>query len=451
MIAATLSKLQERASGFVSTLPDGFARAGLNWSVLRNFSILSGGSAVGQGLSVALAPLITRLYHPDNLGQVGLFTAFVNVAVLLASLRYELAIVSARNDREAAQLTMCCFLLGLPVSTVSALTFYLLVRNGILGYGNMPVYSAVLIIPAIFSTAAFTALRYWLLRKERFGLISHGTVLQSASRAVSQTGFGWLGAYTAGLLAGEIIGRCSGMSRMLRAAWPALKREVAVSDLRQIKATLKNNRQFALYSLPSSLLDTLAATISLPLLVYLYGLNAGGSYSLVWRVLALPAVLITANVADAFHSRAAVISQNNPDALAGLMKRMASLLLFIGICPAAILVAFGPQLFGWSFGSKWVEAGTMAGWIAPWFLAQFVVNPLSRVVLVVGRQKVKFVYDVINFGGTISVFVIAHHCQWPVMTAIAALAVLKTIAYGIFFLLLLNISSTSLDGELGKA
>jgi lipopolysaccharide exporter len=441
----TFSKLQERASGMVSAWPDGFARVGLNWSVLRNFSILSGGSALAQGFNIALTPLITRLYLPDNLGQLGLFTAFINVAVLAASLRYEFAIVSARNDREAAQLTLCSVLLALPVSTVAALTFCLLVRNGILGYGNIPRYAAVLIIPAMLCTAAFAALRYWLLRKERFGLISHGTVIQNASRAFSQVGFGWLGPNTIGLLAGEIIGRCSGMSRMLRAAWPALKRELAFSDLREMKETLKSNRQFALYSLPSSLLDTLAASISLPLVVYLYGLNAGGSYSLVWRVLALPAVLITANVADAFHSRAALISQGNPVALRGMVKRMAGLLLLVGICPTVILLAFGPQLFGWVFGRKWVEAGVMAGCIAPWFLAQFVVSPLSRVVLVVGRQKIKFVYDIITFGGTIAVFLIAHHRQWPVMTAIAALAGLKTVAYAVFFLILLTISSTTLQ------
>jgi lipopolysaccharide exporter len=439
---ATFSKLQERANGFASTLPDGFARVGLNWSVLRNFSVLSGGSAVAQGFTVALAPLITRLYLPDNLGQLGLFTAFINVAVLAASLRYELAIVSARNDREAAQLTLCSFLLALPVSTVAALTFYLLVRNRIFGYGTMPLYAAGLIIPAMLSTAAFTALRYWLLRKERFGLISHGTILQNAGRALSQAGFGWLGPHTVGLLAGEIIGRCSGMSRMFLATWPALKQELVGSTCRQIKDTLKANRQFAVYSLPSSLLDTLAATITLPLVVYLYGLNAGGSYSLVSTVLALPAVLITANVADAFHSRAALISQKDPVSLPGLVKRMACLLLFIGIFPAATLFAFGPHLFKWVFGSKWVEAGVMAGWIAPWFLAQFIVSPLSRVVLVVSRQKLKFIYDVITFGGTIAVFVIAYHRQWPVMTAIAALAGLKTVAYAIFFLLLLTISST---------
>jgi lipopolysaccharide exporter len=436
------SRWQERASEFVSTLPEGFTQVGINWGFLRNFTVLSGGSTLGQVFNIAFAPLITRLYLPDNLGQLALFTAFLNVSIVTASLRYEFAIVSARNDREAAQLTLSSFMISLPVSAVTAFIFYGMVRNGIIGYGNMPVYATVLIIPALICTASFSALRYWLLRQERCGLISHGTVLQNAIRALSQAGFGWLGPYTAGLLAGEIIGRCSGMSRMLRAAWPALKRELAGSNLNQIKDTLKTNRQFAVYSLPSSLLDTLAASMSFPLVVYLYGLTAGGSYALVSRVLALPAVLITANVADAFHSRAALMLQQNPLALPGLVKRMAGILLFLGLCPATILVAFGPSLFAWVFGSKWLEAGVMAAWVAPWFLAQFIVNPLSRVVLVVGRQEVKFIYDVITFGGTIAVFVIADYRHWPVMTAIGALAGLKTVAYAIFFLLLLKISST---------
>lgn len=447
---AILSRLQERAIEFVSTFPQGFTRVGLNWDMLRNLTILSGGSTLAQAFSLALAPLITRLYLPDNLGQLGLFAAFINIAVVAASLRYELAIVSAQSDREAAQLTLSTFLLCIPVSIVAALTFSLLVRNRIFGYGNMPLYTALLIIPTLLCTAAFSGLRYWLLRKERFGLISRGTVSQNVSRALSQAGFGWLGPHTAGLLAGEIIGRCSGLSRMLRAEWPALKRELAGSTFRQFRDTLKTYRQFAVYSLPSSLLDTLAVSISLPLLVYLYGLNAGGSYLLVLRVLAVPAVLITANVADAFHSRAALISQQNPVALPGLVKRMAGLLLLIGIFPAAILVAFGPRLFQWFFGSKWAEAGVMAGCIAPWFLAQFVVSPLSRVVLVAGGQKIKFVYDIITLGCTFAVFAIAHHLQWPVITTIGVLAALKTVAYATFYYLLLNISSTHVGKLAGQ-
>jgi O-antigen/teichoic acid export membrane protein len=306
----------------------------------------------------------------------------------------------------------------------------------------MPVYAAVLIAPALICAACFSTLRYWSLRHERFGLISRAAVAQNASRALVQSGLGCLGPHTAGLLAGEIIGRCSGMTRMLRTAWPGLKQELTGTDFGHLKATLSRNRRFALYSLPSSLLDTLAVSISFPLVVYFYGLNAGGNYALVARALALPAVLITANVADAFHSRAALMWQQNPTALPGFVKRMAAILLLIGVVPAVILIAFGPRLFEWVFGAKWVEAGVMAAWAAPRFLAQFVVNPLSRTVLVVGRQEVKFVYDIMTFVGTIAVFAAAHYWGWPVVKLVAALAVLNTVAYGVFFILLLGISST---------
>ncbi len=434
-------RLRKRAREFANMFPGGFTRAGVNWGFLRNFTILSGGSVLAQLFNVGLAPLITRLYVPKNFGQLALFMAFFNVAIVTASLNYEYAIVSARNDREAAHLTLCSFLLSLPISAAAGLIFYGLIRFGIFGYGSMPVYAAVLVVPALICAACFSALRYWLLRRERFGLISRGTVAQNASRALAQSGLGCLGPHTAGLLAGEIIGRCSGMTRMFSAAWPVLNRELASSDFRQFKDTLKRNHHFVRYSLPSSLLDTLAASISFPLVVSFYGLNTGGNFALVARTFALPAVLITANVADAFHSRAALMLQHDPKALPGFVKRMAALLLLVGALPTVALVAFGPPLFAWVFGAKWVEAGVMAAWAAPRFLAQFVVNPLSRMVLVVGRPEVKFVYDIMTFAGTIAVFTVAHHRGWPVMTLVAALSLLNIAAYAVFFILLLNISS----------
>ena len=430
----------KRTRKLAGTFSDG--SAGVNRSFFRNFTILSGGSVLAQLFNLALTPLITRLYGPTNFGQLALFLAFFNVAIVAVSLNYEFAIVSSGSDREAAHLTLCSFLLSIPTAAVAGLIFYGLVRFQISGYGTMPLYAAALIAPALMCAACFSALRYWLLRGERFGLISRGAVVQNASRALAQSGFGFLGPHTAGLLVGEIIGRCSGMTRMLRTAWPGLKRELTGSDFGQLQAALKKNRRFAVYSLPSSLLDTLAVSISFPLVVYFYGLNAGGSYALVARALALPAVVITANVADAFHSRAALMWQQDPEALPGFVKRMATILLLIGAIPAAILVAFGPHLFVWVFGGKWAEAGVMAAWAAPRFLAQFVVNPLSRMVLVAGRQEVKFIYDIMAFVGTIVVFAAARHWSWTVINLVAGLAALNTAAYAVFYILILSISST---------
>ena len=409
---------------------------------MRNFAVLSGGSITAQLFNLATMPLITRLYVPENFGELALFLAFFNVAIVASSLNYEYAIVSASDHREASQLTFCSFLLSLPTSAIAGFVLYALVHFGWFGYGSLPAYAAGLMIPALICAACFSTLRYWLLRQEHFGLISRGMVFQNGGRALVQTALGCLGPHTAGLLAGEVFGRCSGMGRMLRASWPALTRELAGSTFREVRRTLGKNQRFVLYSLPSSILDTLAASISFPLVVYFYGINTGGNWALVARALALPAVLITANVADAFHSKAALLLQKDPRALPGFVKRVAAVLLLVGAIPSVTLVLYGPQLFQWVFGAKWVEAGMMAAWAAPRFLAQFVVNPLSRLVLVVGRQELKFIYDVMTFAGTIVVFAVAHRQGWPVIRLVAALSALNSAAYAVFFILILNISST---------
>src|SRR5262245_35573740 len=166
-------KAKEHLAG---TFSDG--SASVSRSFFHNFTILSGGSVLAQLFNVALTPLITRLYVPTNFGQFALFMAFFNVAIVAVSLNYEYAIVSAPSDREAAHLTFCSFLLSLPTGAAAALLFYGLVRFEISGYGTMPLYAAVLIAPALICAACFSALRYWLLRHERFGLISRGAVAQ---------------------------------------------------------------------------------------------------------------------------------------------------------------------------------------------------------------------------------------------------------------------------------
>src|SRR5262249_10099351 len=66
---------------FASKFSDVFNRKYLNWGFVRNFAILSGGSVLAQVFNVALAPAITRLYGPQNFGQLALFMAFFNVAI----------------------------------------------------------------------------------------------------------------------------------------------------------------------------------------------------------------------------------------------------------------------------------------------------------------------------------------------------------------------------------
>ncbi len=73
-------------------------------SFARNVAVIAGGTAAGQSIVVLASPIITRLYTPEEFGVLAVYTSFLGILSVLASLRYELAIPLPEKDRDAASL-----------------------------------------------------------------------------------------------------------------------------------------------------------------------------------------------------------------------------------------------------------------------------------------------------------------------------------------------------------
>jgi O-antigen/teichoic acid export membrane protein len=413
--------------------------AGQSWSFARNVAVLGGGTAIAQSFNVLLAPVLTRLYQPESLGQFELFTSFLNVAVLGICLRYELGIVAVNTERKAAHLAFASLVLCVPFSVVAAGVLYACIHFAILGFNTLPLYAAGLMAPALVLSAAFFTLRYWFVREERFGYVSQATVVQNGVRSIFQLIIGLLGARFGGLLIGELMGRSAGMSRMFRQAWPKIRKQVFPLNRQDFSGALREARQFPMYSLPSSLVDSLAANVCIPMIIRYYGADAGGYYALVQRVLALPILLVSANVADAFHGRIASYARSAPDKVRQLFWRTSAVLVLLAIIPTLILTLYGERAFRLAFGANWAFAGKLATVVAPLFLAQFVVVPLSRVVFVLEGQKLKLIYDALALTGRISVFLFSAWRHLSLVHAIMIFSAMGTLTYAVYYLLLMRI------------
>ena len=409
------------------------------WGFLHNVALLVGGTALAQGLSILFSPVITRQYTPANLGYLALFTSFLNFFLVGTSLKYELGIVSADNEREATQLGFLSLLFCLPMSLLAGGLLWLLMHFSLLGFGGLPPFTPLLIVPAIAAGGAFLALRYWFIRQERFGFISNTMVMQHGARALTQVGLGTLGPHATGLFLGEIIGRFAGLGRMLSSYWPSLKVHLLDSSMKEYRAILGKHRKLLVYSLGSSYLDTLAANLALPLLIEAYGSSAGGHFALVQRVLAVPLALISSSVADAFHSRMALHAREASPRMVPFFHRTTLLLLLAAGLPSLALVVAGPRLFGLVFGSAWTLSGTLAVVCIPWFLTQFVVSPLSRLVFVLSGQESKLVYDVFVVISVVAVFVVGRHHGMSFYHAVVALSIVNAIGYAVYYFILLRI------------
>jgi len=408
---------------------------------VRNVAILGGGTALAQTFNILLAPVLTRLYLPDSFGQYALFVSFLNVAMVGVSLRYELGIVAARTEQKAAQLAFAAFLFSLPMSLIGAGVLFMFIRFSLLGFSTLPSYTPLLMVAALVFVGAFSVLRYWFVRQEQFGCISQALVVQNGVRSISQAAMGAVGGQLGGLLGGELIGRSAGMTRMFRAARPRIKAHVFPIDRGAFSHVLRENWRFPIYSLPSSLVDSAAANICVPLVVWYYGSNAGGYFALVQRVLAIPLVVISASVADAFQARLALYVRDTPDRSVQLFHRTAVGLFCVGVIPAVVLMLYGEPLFQIFFGGKWVTAGRLAALVAPWFLGQSIVSPLSRLVFVLEGQRLKLIYDVLALTGMIGVFAFSHWQQISLVHAVMLLSAVGTLTFVVYYLVLLRIVS----------
>jgi O-antigen/teichoic acid export membrane protein len=406
---------------------------------IRNVGVMGSGSALGHIFTLAAGPILTRIYGPAEFGALGLFTSVISMVSVGITLQYEISIPIGRDESEAAYLTLGCLLLSVPMSFLAGVLLWVLIRTSSLGCGGLPRYAPLLLVPCMIFIGVFSALRYWAVREGHFRDIAHGTIVQSAARALFQTGMGAVGFHSGGLLAGETLGRCMGMSKLFRSSWLALQGHLRRFRWSELTRSLWTHRKFPLLSFPSSFLDALCLSLPLPLLVRLYGISTGGYYSLVWKAIAVPSVLITVAVADTFHRRLAVTARDEPSRVLHLFRSVSVGLLLTGIIPAATIWLFGPALFGWVFGAKWALSGTMAVIITPWYLAQFVVSPLSRVVVVLSGQEMKLAWDVLCLAALLAVFSLAHWRNWEALETIRLLSAVSASLFVVYYVVLLRI------------
>jgi O-antigen/teichoic acid export membrane protein len=408
-------------------------------SFLRNVGVISSGSALGHVFTLAAGPILTRVYGPKEFGALGLFTSALSVLGVAVTLQYEISIPVGRDEGEAAFLTIGSLLLSLPMSVIGGLLLWLLMAESWLGFGGLPWFTPFLLTLSLIFVGLFTALRYWSLREQQFKNIAQGVVVQSGARAILQTAIGAAGLHSSGLLLGETLGRCMGMTNMLRNSWPVLRRYTQPFRWKELFDALWRHRKFPLYSFPSSFLDALCLGLPLPLLIRMYGVSIGGYYSLVWKAITVPSVLVTVAVADTFHSRIAQFARDEPEKVMGLFRTASAGLLVTGLVPAAIVLIWGPRLFGWVFGARWVLSGTMAAILVPWYLAQFVVSPLSRVVVVLSGQEMKLAWDVLCLASLAGVFYVAYAHSFPPLATVKMLSGVYALLFVAYYLVLLNI------------
>jgi len=410
-------------------------------SFVHRVTVLAGGTAVSQGFVVLTLPILTRLYTPDAMGKFSLFTAFITVAVVAASLLYEGAIVSAKDDKEAGYLVILSILLATLTAPLAILGLFILIKFDIFGFGKLSVQTLLWMLFTFLLASVFNILKYWFIRKNIFTLISKVTVIQNAVRTLSQLGLGILSFDWIGLLIGDVIGRGSGLGKMLKQSSQDLVRLIQPLSVSKLIEVGCQYSEFPLYALPSTVINILASSLPTPIIIHFHGAAAGGYFFLSQRTIALPISLISSAVADVFHHQITYYFHHEPAKVKHFFWKTAKSLALVGFLPAILIACVSPLLFSWVFGKAWAESGWFVTLITPWAFAGLISSSMSRIVFVVREQKWKLIFDIFLLMSQLIISYCISIFDLSLTNTVTMFGIVNTIVYGLYFVILSRIAS----------
>lgn len=360
------------------------------------------GTVLAQAIPLGMSPVLTRLYSPETYGDYAKFSLAAYTISALASLRYEVAILNADDEAEADALLSLSLAVAVLVSIVTFLvTLALWLWPHSTGSTQLS-GTWLLLAGAVFFLSAFQALNSWQIRKAAFEAIARARVARALLVAVFNVALGLAALSLNGLAAGSVMGFATATGVLLYADRPM--------QLLHSRATLRRvarkHFRFAVFSVPADLLSTLTAQAPL---FFLSGAIVG-HFSFAMTVLGAPITLVSGAIHDAFKQRAAKDYRESGN-FSQIFNTLSPLLATLAIGPAVVLVAWGPELFGFVFGDRWADAGQVARILAIMFAFKLVASPLSYAFFIVNRQREDLYAHLYIALSTFLIFIAARQLQ----------------------------------------
>jgi O-antigen/teichoic acid export membrane protein len=380
---------------------------------VRNVAIVATGTAAAQIVSMAFAPLVTRLYGPNAFGFLGTFMAFVNILTPVAALSFPIAIVLPKEDSDAKELVRLSLVTAAGLASILGLAL-LFIGERIGGYLRIEdIGGYIWQIPfVVLFAATHQVVQQWLIRTKQFGVTARVGVMQAFLMGGAKVGIGWFFPTASVLIVLTTVG--SALHAGLLAL--GLKRVEPANDKCDKQFFLKTSMlelarryyDFPLYRTPQVFINAASQSVPVLLLSAFFGPASAGFYTLGKTVLAVPSTLIGKSVGDVFYPRITEAAHRR-ERLTPLIFKATFALGVVGFVPFFSVVIFGPWLFRFVFGEEWVVAGEYARWMSLWLYFMFLNNPSTKALPILSAQGFHLIFTIFTIGIRLSVILFGYY------------------------------------------
>jgi O-antigen/teichoic acid export membrane protein len=363
---------------------------------LKNVVTLVSGTGFAQVIAIAIYPLLTRMYTPDDFGIFAIYMSVVSMTGILATGKYELSIMLPEKEEKARGLLALALRIALLTSIF--LMILAIALNGPICklLGNEAISPWLYLIPvSTLLVGSFNALKYHNNRAGRFRTITGANVGQSLTNSGIKLAAGPMAAGPAGLISGTVLGQLSGfMFFFFRSSVsiPAVLKGTVRSNLRSLA---REYDLFPKFNMVQGVINSFSGALPIFLFTHHFSAEVAGLFSLGYAIIYRPMNLVITAFFQVLFQNLIEKHQKNQKILQDILKFLGRLAALV-LVPFLLFLFFAPEIFRVVFGEEWTDAGRYTQWMIPWLFMVSLTMPLSFIPDIFRRQKTAMIIDTVK-------------------------------------------------------
>lgn len=396
---------------------------------IKSVLVIMSGTALAQIITFSFMPIVTRIYGPEPIGVLGVFSAVVAILGPLAALTYPIAIVLPESNKKARSLVKLSLLITTIFGVVISIVFILFSSQIINLFKLEAMSTFVYLLPVfIFFTGLSQVMEQWLIRTKNFKLKAKTAVFQSVFMNVSKVGIGFLKPLSIVLIVIQTAGVLFSALLMFVLSDKTIINTNEEKSLNDIKRVAVENKDFPLYRAPQVFINAVSQGLPVLLFASLFGPAVAGFYSLGRQALNTPVQLLGTAVQDVFYPKVNELAKEKKKITPIIVKAVLGLFA-IGIIPFGTIIIFGPWIFSFIFGNEWFTSGEYARWIALVSLFMLITRPIIVTIPVLKIQGKFLFIEIIGTVGKVGAIFIGVYYFDQAIYAVALFSIASILMY----------------------
>jgi O-antigen/teichoic acid export membrane protein len=359
----------------------------------KNAALLIGGNGLAQVITVLVYPFIARLYPPSAFGQLAVIFSIHSLLVMIATGKYELAVVMPENNNHASDLVGIGLIISLIVAVAIIPVVYLIqiLARKLDIEPHITIWYYLLGL-SVFTAAYFQLQNGWCTRFKLFSMIISATFILNISTAIFKVLLGVLNV-TDGLLYSFFMAQAVvALYLFFRIRRGSVRQTFRPFD-KDMMTVARTYINFPAYNLPISLLNSFSGNLPVYFLAIYFSDNLTGQFSMAFTLLFKPLGIYNNSMYQILVQRVMEL-RHQQKLIWPFIRNYMTKTLMVSLIAGIVCVAFIPGVFKLYLGNNWQQAGLYCQFMLPWAILLIPAGSLAFIPNIFNRQSRALVIEI---------------------------------------------------------